>query len=179
MTRILPEIATLEQHQQQVLNDPDAYRPPCCPHCGKSGLHHHGYYERNAPKGEGIAFLLRALFILRFFCPGCRRSCSRLPGCLSPRRHYWWKSQQEVLELLIAGHSIYEVAQQKWPYYRTVRRWWKRLETCFEQHALSLRSRFPDLGRSVDWKDFWSQSFSIMSLAQAMGWLDHDGVYVP
>ena len=25
MTRILPEIATLEQNQQQVLNDPDAY----------------------------------------------------------------------------------------------------------------------------------------------------------
>lgn len=179
MTRILPEIATLEQHQQQILNDPDVYRPACCPHCGKAVLHHHGHYKRNAPKGEGLSLLFGVLFILRFFCPGCHRSCSRLPGCLSPRRHYWWKSQQEVLELLTAGQSIHQVAKQKWPYYRTVRRWWQRLESCFDQHALSLRSRFPDLGRSVDWKDFWSHCLSVMSLAQAMGWLDHEGVCVP
>ena len=179
MTRIVPEVQSLEQHQHRVVKDPDAYRPACCPHCGKAGLHHHGSYRRNTPKGEGLAFLFGVLRILRFFCPGCRRSCSRLPGCLSPRRHYWWKSQQEVIERLLDGQSAYQAAQPQWPCQRTIGRWWRRLETCFDPQALSLRSRFPDLGRSVDWKDFWSHCFSMMSLAQAMGWLDHEGVCVP
>lgn len=179
MTYILPEIDTLEQHQHRVLNDPDAYRPACCPHCGKAGLHHHGHYERNVPRGEGLSLLLGVLLILRFFCPGCRRSCSRLPACLSPRRHYWWQSQQVVLVLLIAGQSIHQVAKVTMFYYRTIGRWWKRLEVCFDQHVLFLRSRFPALGRSAHWKEFWSQCFAFMSLAQAMGWLAHEGVRVP
>lgn len=179
MTRIVPEITTLEQHQKQILDDPDAYRPDCCPHCGKAGLHHHGHYQRNAPRGEGLSLLFGVLFILRFFCPTCRRSCSRLPGCLSPRRHYWWKTQQTALRLMIAGQSIHQVAKQTWLYYRTVGRWWQRLESCFEQHALSLRCRFPDLGYSMGLKGFWSQCFSVMNLAQAMSWLDHEGVTVP
>ena len=179
MPRILPEITTLEQHQKQILYDPDVYRPDCCPYCGKAGLHHHGHYQRNVPRGEGLSLLFGVLFILRFFCPGCRRSCSRLTGCLSPRRHYWWKSQQEVLELLMAGLSIHQVARQKRPYYRTIRRWWQRLESCFDQHALFLRSRFPDLGRSVEVKGFWFHCFSLMTQAEAMAWLDHEGVCVP
>lgn len=179
MPRMLPEIHTLEQHQETTLNDPDAYRPKCCPYCDKAGLHHHGHYERNPPKGEGLTLLVGMLIILRFFCPGCRRTCSRLPGCLSPRRHYWWKSQQQVLELLIAGQSIYEVASKKLPSRQTIGRWWRRLEERFSIHALHLRSRFPELGRTVDWEDFWSNCFDSMSLAEAMGWLDHVGVNVP
>lgn len=86
------------------------------------GLHHHGLYERNVPKGKGQAFLPGVLLILRLVYPGCRHTCSRLPGCLSPRRHYWWKSQQEVLEKQLAGQSSYQVAQQKMPYHRTIKR---------------------------------------------------------
>jgi hypothetical protein len=179
MTRILPDIDLLKQHQQRVQSDPDAFRPACCPHCGMAGLHLHGHYERNVPKGEGLSLLLGVLLILRFLCPGCRRSCSCLPACLSPRRHYWWRSQQGVLGLLVAGQSIHQVAKVTMPYYRTILRWWKRLEACFDTHALSLRSRFPDLGRSVGLKGFWSRCFSIMSLEQAMGWLDHEGITVP
>lgn len=179
MTRMLPEIDTLEQHLERVRNDPDAYRPECCPHCGLATLHHHGHYERNVPIGEGLAFLLGVLIILRFFCPGCRHTCSRLPGCLSPRRHYWWKSQQEVLEPLIAGESIYTVAQRKPPSRHTIGRWWRQLEEGFDEHALHLRNRFSDLGRAADWKGFWSRCFDSMSLARAMGWLDHAGVNVP
>ncbi|VAX11761.1 hypothetical protein MNBD_GAMMA26-83 [hydrothermal vent metagenome] len=179
MPRMLPEIDTLEQHQKQVLNDPDAYRPECCSHCGKAGLHHHGHYERNVPKGEGMAFALGMLIILRFFCPGCRHTCSCLPGCLSLRRHYWWKSQQEVLQSLIAGKSIYQVEQEQTPCRHTIRRWWRRLEVCFDKQALYLRSRFPALGRTADWKGFWALCFNSMSLAAVMGWLDHAGVSVP
>ena len=114
MTRMLPAIETLEQHQERLGEDPEAYRPARCPHCGKAGLHRHGHYERNAPRGEGLAFLLEALFIPRFYCPKCRGTCSRLPGCLAPRRQYWWQRQQAVLKGLLAGQSIRAVARQRW-----------------------------------------------------------------
>lgn len=77
MVRMLPGIQTVEQHQQRLREDPDGYRPERCPRCGKAGLHHHGHYERNAPRGEGLAFLLKPLFIPRFLCPQCHSTCSR------------------------------------------------------------------------------------------------------
>ncbi len=115
MSRMLPAIVTLAQHQQQLREDPEAYRPERCCHCGKAGLHRHGHYERNAPRGEGLAFSLGALFIPRFYCPTCHGTCSRLPACLSPRRQYRWTSQQVVLALLLGGASIREVARWLWP----------------------------------------------------------------
>jgi len=84
MKRILPGIETLEQHQLQLQSDPDAYRPERCPHCRKGGMHHHGHYERNTPRGEGLAFLLGSLFIPRFYCPSCRCTCSRLGATRPP-----------------------------------------------------------------------------------------------
>ena len=48
---------------------PIAYRPDCCPHVvEREGMHRHGHYERNAPRGEGMAFSLGSLFIPRFYC---------------------------------------------------------------------------------------------------------------
>ncbi len=179
MARMLPAIVSLEQHQERLRDNPEAYRPERCPHCGKGCLHRHGHYERNAPRGEGLAFSLESLFIPRFYCPKCHGTCSRLPACLSPRRQYWWKSQQSVLQRLIAGQSVHEVARQMWPSRRTVGRWWNWLEGQFDEHALPLRSRFADLGRAVDWKAFWSLCFEHMSLSEAMGWLDRAGVSVP
>jgi transposase-like protein len=179
MSRMLPGIETLEQHQQRLRNDPGAYRPECCPHCGKAGLHRHGHYERNAPRGEGLAFSLGALGIPRFYCPKCHGTCSRLPACLSPRRQYGWTSQQAVLARLLGGASIREVARWLWPSRRTIGRWWRHLEGRFGEHALHLRSRFPELGRAVDWKAFWSLCFDRMRLGEAMGWLDRNGVSVP
>jgi len=93
MSRMLPGIVTLEQHQQRLRDDPVAYRPECCPHCGKAVLHRHGHYERNVPRGEGLAFSLGSLFIPRFYCPTCHGTCSQLPACLSPRRQYGWGSR--------------------------------------------------------------------------------------
>ncbi len=84
MTRMLPGIETLEQHQKLLRDDPDRYCPERCAHCGKAGLHHHGHYERNPPRGENMTLLLGVLLIARFYCPKCRRTCSRLPACLSP-----------------------------------------------------------------------------------------------
>jgi transposase-like protein len=179
MARMVPGIETVAQHQEQLRGNPDSYRPERCPHCGKGGLHHHGHYERNTPRGEGMAYSLGSLFIPRFYCPKCRRTCSRLPACLSPRRQYWWKSQQAVLERLISGESFHEVARRLWPSRRTIGRWWRWLREGFDAHSLHLRSRFPELGRMVDWKAFWVRCFDQMSLGEAMGWLDRMEVRVP
>ena len=179
MNRMLPEIETVAQHQDQLRDNPDTYRPECCPRCGKGGLQRHGHYERNAPRGEGMAFLLGSLFIPRFYCPKCHRTCSRLPACLSPRRQYWWEIQQAVLERLISGESIRAVARQMMAGRRTIGRWWQWLMEEFDTHSLHLRSRFPELGRAVDWKAFWLLCFDRMSLGEAMGWLDRARVSVP
>ncbi len=179
MARMLPGIETLEQHQKQFRNDPDAYRPECCPHCGKGGLHRHGHYERNTPRGEGLAFSLRSLLIPRFYCPQCRATCSRLPACLSPRRQYWWATQQAVFIRLMMGMSLRAVARLLWPSRRTLGRWGQWLIAGFDTHSLHLRGRFAELGRAVDWKAFWSLCFKRMSLGEAMGWLDRLAVRVP
>jgi hypothetical protein len=142
-------------------------------------MHRHGHYERNVPRGEGLVFLLGSLFIPRFYCPNCRGTCSRLPGCLAPSRQYWWRTQQAVLEGLLSGQSVREVARRKRPSRRTVGRWKDWLQSQFDVHSLHLRSRFAELGQSVDWKAFWSLCFERMRLGEAMGWLDRAGVSVP
>ncbi len=179
MLRILPGIETLEQHQERLRDDPDAYRPERCPHCGKGGLHRHGHYERNVPRGEGMACFLGSLFIPRFYCPKCQGTCSRLPACLSPRRQYWWKTQQAVFEGLLKGASIRELARGLWPSRRTIGRWWRALQARFDELSFSLRSRFPQLGRAEDGKAFWLNCFEQMSLAMAMSQLDQAGISVP
>ena len=179
MKRILPGIDSLEQHQKKVRDEPKAYRPERCPHCGKAGVHCHGHYERNAPRGEGMSILLEMLFITRFYCPACRRTCSRLPCCLSPRRQYWWKTQQAVFEGLLMGASIRELARGMWPSRRTIRRWWKALQARFDEYSFYLRSRFPHLGRAVSGEAFWSNCFEQMGLAMVMSQLDQAGISVP
>jgi transposase-like protein len=179
MSRMLPGIETLEQHRELLQSNRDASKPERCPRCGKAGLHHHGHDERNAPRGEGLALALGPLIILRFFCPGCRGTCSRRPSCLSPRRQYWCKSQQAVLARLGAGESVRTVARQMVPSRRTVGRWRHGVEEEFDLHGLPLRSRFAELGRAVDGKAFWSLCLQSMSLSEAMGWRDRMGVCVP
>ena len=179
MARMLPGIETVEQHQQRLGEDPDAYRPERCPRCGEAGMHHHGHYERNAPRGEGLAFLLKPLLIPRFLCPHCRRTCSRLPACVAPWRQYLWKAQQAVLERLLAGASLREVARAYAPSRRTIGRWWKWLKARFVEHSFHLRSRFADLGRALNLPAFWHACFARMTLGEAMAWLEHEGVVVP
>lgn len=179
MFRILPGIHSLEQHLEHLQHQPESYRPQRCPQCGKAGLWRHGRYERKAPPGEGVAFALDAIFIPRFLCPHCRRSCSRLPASIAPLRQYLWKAQQAVLAGLLAGESIRQVSRRLSLSRRTISRWWQWLRRRFDVHALHLRSRFPPLGRAVDWQAFWVGCFERMGLCEAMSWLDRAGVVVP
>jgi hypothetical protein len=80
---------------------------------------------------------------------------------------------------LVMGLSLHEVARSLWPSRRTIGRWWRWLEEAFDVHSLHLRSRFPELGRAVDWKAFWLLCFEHMNLGEAMGWLDRVEVRVP
>jgi transposase-like protein len=179
MFRILPGIHSLEQHLAHLVDQPESYRPQRCPHCGKAGVWSHGHYERKAPPSEGVAFALDAIFIPRFLCPHCQRTCSRLPACIAPLRRYLWKVQQAVLARLLAGESIRQVSRTLLPSRRTIARWWQWLRSQFDVHALHLSSRFAELGRAVDWKAFWRGCFERMRLCEAMSWLDRAGVVVP
>jgi transposase-like protein len=179
MSRMLAGIETLEQHRELLESRPDAYKPERCPRCGKAGLHHHGHYERNAPRGEGLSLAVGLLMILRFICPACRGTCSRLPSCLSPWRQYWWKSQQAVLERLSVGGSVRKVTREMPPSRRTIGRWRNWIAGEFDLHSLHLRSRFAELGRAQGWQAFWSLCLQTMSLSETMGWLDRMGVSVP
>ncbi len=179
MARIVPGIDSLEQHLKQLQHDPEVYRPNCCPHCGKSGVHRHGHYDRNTPRGTGLALSLGPLRILRFFCSTCRRTCSRLPACLAPWRQYLWSVQQVVLEWLLAGGTLRQAARRYSPSRRTIGRWWQWLKARFEEQSFHLRSRFPELGRTVNWQGFWSSCLQRMRLCEAMVWLDREGVAVP
>jgi hypothetical protein len=80
---------------------------------------------------------------------------------------------------LMTGVSFRAVARSLWPSRRTIGRWWQWLMADFDTHSLHLRSRFPELGRAVDWKAFWLLCFEHMKLGEAMGWLDRMEVQVP
>ena len=179
MTRMVSGIDSVEQHLEQLRADPEVYRPERCPHCGKAGMHQHGQYVRNAPRGEGVAFSLESLVIPRFYCPACQGTCSRLPACLAPRRQYRWATQQAVLERLMGGESRRTVARRKGPGRRTLGRWWQWLQGRFAEHGFHLRSRFAELGRAGDWKGFWSSCFQRRGLGPAMLALERAGVVVP
>ena len=109
-----------------------------------------------------------------------RRTCSRLPLCIGPRRWYDWAlQQQQVLQLLIAGASLRRTAAIFALGYHTVRRWWRSLSARHETFVFHLRSRFAELGRSADRGGFWLACFRCRPLCEAMAWLDHDGLAVP
>jgi hypothetical protein len=98
---------------------------------------------------------------------------------VAPWRQYLWKAQQAVLERLLAGASQREVARAYAPSRRTIGRWWQWLKARFVEHSFHLRSRFADLGRAMNLPAFWRACFEQMGLAEAMAWIEHEGVIVP
>ena len=177
MNRMLPEIETVAQHQDQLRDNPDTSDPSAVPAVERGACNAMVTMSVTPHAVKVWPFCWGRCSSPRFYCPKCHRTCSRLPACLSPRRQYWWEIQQAVLERLISGESIRAVARQMMAGRRTIGRWWQWLVEEFDTH--SLHRRFPELGRAVDWKAFWSHCFDQMSLDKAMGWLDRIGVRVP
>jgi hypothetical protein len=181
MHRIVASVTTLVQHLHTVLTDPDLYRPRACPHCGLDRVWHHGRYHRKADRMPGDSERLDPVPILRFFCPGCCGTCSRLPACIAPRRWYAWAIQQIVLLFLLAGGSLAGCCRMlpAGPRLATVRRWWRWLHSSGVRFAWHLRSRWPELGRHADASAFWHRVLTARGLDAVMAWLDNHACPVP
>lgn len=185
MNRIVPDIPTLERHLKLLSGDPERYHPWACSACGLARPWAHGYYTRKAdrsPTGDGAR---NPIPIPRFICrnPACRRTCSRLPSCIPPRRWYPWAVQQTLLLLILAGTSLAAAARhfapRSGPVRSTLRRWrdwWGKLPASW---AFLLKSRFEALARGGDGPPFWSAVLGELGLAQAMAALDALGEIVP
>jgi transposase-like protein len=176
---ILTGIASLEQHILTVIFQPDAYRPHKCPHCGKTGLWHHGSYHRKPDRCNTDNKSLNPISIPRFLCPTCTRSCSVLPQCIPPRRWYLWEIQHVVLCFIIAGGGL-RTAARKWRIHiKTLRRWIQRLNEQFHLHADALKTANPELGRCVGFTEFWCQCLQEMTLSQAMMIVQKQAIDIP
>jgi transposase-like protein len=174
MFRIVSAVTSLEQHFVALARDPDVYRPVACPHCGIGGLWRHGCYHRKADRDARAGASRNPVPILRFCCQGCRRTCSRLPACIAPRRWYDWAVQQLVLLCLLGAGSLHQASRRCGVDRHTARRWWNWLEARHESFALFLRSRFPQWGRTRDRESFWRTCLGDVSLHEVMAWLDRE-----
>jgi hypothetical protein len=173
MQRIVAGITTLEQHLEMVKGKREVYRPPSCPHCGIKLLCQHGYYYRKADRRVQRPSL-NPVPICRYRCGGCRRTCSRLPECIAPRRWYDWSVQQNSLSARLDGLPVGGGGDDGQPAVRSTARWWAWLQARGQIFAFSLRCRFRELGRASDFTGFWRQVFATLGLPRAMAWLDRE-----
>ncbi len=174
MHRIVPTITSLDQHQHVIDHTPDAYRPPRCPHCGRGVLWRHGCYHRKADRSRQSGCSRNPVPIRRYCCAGCRRTCSRLPLCIAPRRWHDWSVQHAALYCLMCGQSLHGACRHACLDRRTVRRWRDWLCCRSETFVFFLRSRFPALGRNADQNAFWKNTLLDRPLGCVMAWLDRD-----
>jgi hypothetical protein len=179
MPNIIAEITSLEQHVQHLKDYPKDYRPSQCPHCCKAGVWMHGCYSRIADHNEKTGGHMNPVPIPRFFCPHCKKTCSTLPECISPRRWYLWAIQQAFLLSILTGGSLPSVRPFRCPGKATIKRWWGWLKGNFHIHASTLRSHDPELGRISGFQEFWQACLSKMPLSEAMYWLHKEGLPIP
>jgi transposase-like protein len=179
MVGILADILSLIQYQQLVKEDTNPYRLEQCLCCGRANPHRHGGYPRKADRSGSNDRSLNPVYIQRYYCPSCEKTCSVLPECLPPHRWYLWEIQHIALSLLLAGKSLQATAQQIMPSRRTVGRWVNHFKQQLRFHKDVLCNHLADLGRTISFADFWQVCLSHFSLAQAMRLCHVAGVTVP
>lgn len=169
MVHIVADVVSLVQYLSTLRNEPERYRLKYCLRCGKAGVWFHGCYPRKADRCSGpVEGSLNPIWIQRFYCPECRRTCSVLPECIPPRRWYLWEMQQVALLLILSGKSFYAVAKEIMPSRYTLARWIARFKEQFNLHKDALCGHFVELGRTVDFTAFWQTCLKQMSLSCAM-----------
>ena len=178
MVHIVAEILLLIQHIKVRNDEPERYRLKYCLCCGKSGVWPHGCYPRKADRSGGLESL-NPIMIQRFFCPGCRRTCSVLPECIPPRRWYLWDEQQTALLLLLTGNSLSAVAKKVMPSRHTLKRWFTRIKEQFHLHKDVLCNHFIELGRTINCINFWQIFLKNNLLSFAMRLCHVAGVSIP
>lgn len=175
MQHIVAGVLSLVQHIKQSNIQPSYYRPSCCLSCGKAGLRIHGSYPRKTDRSSE----LNPIFIPRFFCPHCHKTCSVLPECIPARRWYLWEIQQAALVLLLSGKSLYAAAKELTPSRHTLGRWLHRFKEQLCLHKDILCNHLADLGRTTGFSHFWNACLKNFSLATAMRLCHVAGVSVP
>lgn len=179
MRFIVSGITLLTEYLKKLENNPELFRPPTCLNCGKSGLWCHGQYNRKADYERSGEHSLNPIPVFRFYCPNCFQTCSALPECIPPRRHYPWLIQQSVMLLLISGMSCQKISKEQKPSRWTISRWFNKWQLQFLKHSSHLRSLLPALGKAIDFNPFWKSVIDIMDLSGAMCCLNSAGFIIP
>jgi transposase-like protein len=177
MQSILAGIMSLLQHKES--HKLKQQRLERCLCCGRPFPWLHGCYPRKADRSGSQEESLNPILIQRYYCPGCRRTCSVLPECLPPHRWYLWKVQQIALIPVLTGTSFEAAAKEIAPSRHTISRWAERLAEQFHLHKDVLCGHFIDLGRNIGLADFWQACMIKIPLAQAMRLCHVAGVPVP
>lgn len=179
MRHIIATISSLVEYLAIVNTQPEKLRPSHCLHCGKLGLWCHGHYTRKADKENSSVDSLNPIPIFRFYCPNCRLTCSSLPECIPPNRHYLWDVQQKVILLWLLCESYQKTSDALMPSRWTISRWCRRLVSRFSLHASALRNQVIELGRFSTITDFWCAVLHRFTLSRAMLLLNNAGINIP
>lgn len=177
MLHILAEILSLSQYLTQY-HENKIERMTHCP-CGRTHPWCHGGYSRQSDRLNESSESLNPVFVQRYYCPGCRKTCSALPECIAPRRWYVWETQQEAIFLMLLGQSAYAVEKKTKPSRYTLARWFAWIMSQFILIKDALCVHFPDLGIFTQPVDFWKALFKKMSLATAMRLCHTSGICIP
>lgn len=179
MHRIVSGIDTLEQHVIEVVLNPERYRPSCCLQCGMKVMWFHGCYYRYPDRGLESRGRNNPVTILRFICSHCRKTCSRLPSCIPPRRWYTWIVQQWVMLALMMGEPLNSVSKRFSPGRRTLQRWMNELREKNNYFRFKLANHYSELERHPSFNDYWQHAMASIGLDNLMATLDNQGVIVP
>lgn len=177
MVGILAGILSLLQYQNDM--NEEQHRLERCLCCGRADPHFHGRYPRKADRSNKSGDSLNPILIQRYYCPECQKTCSALPECVPPRRWYLWEVQQVTLVLLLAGQSLRAIAKAVAPSRRTIGRWINRFKEQWHLHKDVLCNHFADLGRTINFNDFWMTCLGQISLAHAMRLCYVARVFIP
>jgi len=173
MRNIIPDILTLVQYFELLSKSRSIWR---CHNCGSRQSWKHGCYCRKADRdGQN----LNPVPIQRLKCCGCGKTYSVLPECIPPRRWYLWKSQQDVLLLILSGESYSAIARKVLPSRSTISRWISHFKAKARDYADCLRSFHSELGRFDKFKAFWQECLKLWPLSKLMLNLNNAGVIIP
>ncbi len=179
MAYIFADILSLVQYIHIQKHEPEKLDLKNCLCCGKSHPWRHGGYSREADRINPSSTSLNPVFIQRYYCPCCHKTCSVLPECIPPRRWYLWEMQQVIFLLYLSGMSAYAISKTMQPSRQTIKRWLLRFTKQFRFHKDALCTYFCALGRSINMKDFWKMTLQRMSLSAAMRLCHVTGVVIP
>jgi transposase-like protein len=146
MAYIFPEIVSLVQYVNLLKHELESLKLAQCPYCSRSNPWCHGGYTRESDRINLSNASLNPIFIQRYYCPGCGKTCSVLPECIPPRRWYLWETQQTAILLFLLEGSARAVEKQVKPSRHTIKRWVAWLITQFNLHKDVLCSHFPSFG---------------------------------